>query len=94
MCLPTLAFMDMVARPGLYGYWGGVRTASGQTTFQAHNYKEGSLVIEIVDASTNKLVWEGIGNVEFEKKPKNPDEVISSAVNKILAGFPQSDPRN
>lgn len=72
-----------------YGYWGGgFRTVSGSTTFQTNNYKEGSLVIDVVDGKTNKLVWEGTGNAEFEKKPKNPDEAISKAVNKILADFP------
>ncbi len=72
-----------------YGYWGGgYRTVSGSTTFQTGNYKEGSLVIDVVDSKTNKLVWEGTGNAEFEKKPKNPDEAISKAINKILADFP------
>lgn len=72
-----------------YGYLNMSRTGSGQTTFQAHSYEEGSLVIDIVDVNTNKLVCERIGNAEFEKRPKNPDEVISKAVNKILAGFPE-----
>ena len=71
-----------------YGWGGGFRTVSGSTTFQTNNYKEGSLVIDVVDGKTNKLVWEGTGNAEFEKKPKNPDEAISKAVNKILADFP------
>jgi len=70
-----------------YGYWGG----SGTTTFQSNNYKEGSLLIDVVDAKTNKLVWEGIGNAEFEKKPKNPDEAISNAVTKIMSEFPQGN---
>jgi hypothetical protein len=63
--------------------------ASANTTFQANNYREGSLLIDVVDAKTNKLIWEGTWNSEFEKKPKNPDEVISKAVNKIMADFPQ-----
>jgi hypothetical protein len=73
-----------------YGYWNrGVGVASGTTIVQASNYKEGSLLIEVVDTQTNKLVWEGTGNAEFEKQPKNPDEAISNAVTKILASFPQ-----
>jgi|SRR5688500_12468145 hypothetical protein len=78
-----------------YGYWGGgYRTVSGQTTFQTNNYKEGSLVIEVVDNKTNKLIWEGAGLAEFEKKPKNPEEAISNAVKKIMAGFPQGNGKN
>jgi hypothetical protein len=70
-----------------YRYWGG----SSTTTFQATNYKEGTLLIEMVDAGSNRLVWQGTGNAEFEKQPKNPDLAISNAVNKILSSFPQGD---
>ena len=70
-----------------YGYW----RAPCYTTVRAYDYKEGSLVIDVVDAKANKLVWEGTGNAEFEKKPKSPDEVITNAVTKILSGFPQVD---
>jgi hypothetical protein len=78
-----------------YGVWGGgYRSVSGQTTFQTNKYKEGSLIIEVVDTKTNRLVWEGTGNAEFEKKPKNPDEAIGKAVDKIMAGFPQGNGKN
>jgi hypothetical protein len=73
-----------------YRYWSG-GMATGTTTFQTGHYKEGSLVIEVVDAHKNRLVWQGTGNAEFEKQPKNPDLAISNAVNKILAKFPQGD---
>jgi hypothetical protein len=73
-----------------YRYWGG-GMVSGNTTFQTSNYKEGTLVIDVVDARKDRLVWQGTGNAEFEKQPKNPDLAISNAVNKILANFPQGD---
>ena len=78
-----------------YGYWnGGYTMASGGTTMQTHNYKDGSLVIDVIDARTNKLIWQGTGTAEFEKVPKNPDEVIGNAVYKILAGFPPGHTKN
>lgn len=77
-----------------YGGWYRPYGAAGTTTFQTNNYKEGSLVIDVVDAKKNKLVWQGIGNAEFEKQPKNPDEVISNAVTKILTDFPQGNGSN
>ena len=73
-----------------YGYWG----APGHTTVQSYEYKSGSLVIDVVDAKTNKLVWEGTGNAEFENKPKNPEKAIRAAVNKILGAFPAGDIKN
>lgn len=74
-----------------YGGWYRPYGAAGTTTFQTSNYKEGSLVIDVVDTKKNKLVWQGVGNAEFEKQPKNPDEAIGNAVNKIMAAFPQGN---
>ncbi|MDX2046512.1 MAG: DUF4136 domain-containing protein [Chitinophagaceae bacterium] len=75
-----------------YGYWGGYGATSGSTTVQANNYKDGSLMIDVIDAKTQRLIWEGTGTAEFEKQPKNPEEVISNAVTKIMATFPQGKP--
>jgi hypothetical protein len=70
-----------------YGYYGGAG-ASGYTTVSTYEYKDGSLIIDIVDAKTNKVVWEGIGNKDIDKAPKNPEEAINNAVTSILAGYP------
>lgn len=70
-----------------YGYWGG-GMASGTTTYNTYDYKDGSLIIDIVDAKSQKVVWQGTGNAEIDSAPKNPDEWISNAVAKIMAQFP------
>ncbi|AYN05699.1 MULTISPECIES: DUF4136 domain-containing protein [unclassified Flavobacterium] len=70
-----------------YGYWGG-GMVSGTTRYNTYDYVDGSLIIDIVSSKTQKLVWQGIGNTEFDKRPDNPDEFINSSVKKILAGFP------
>jgi hypothetical protein len=66
-----------------YGYW-----SAGNTTFHAYDYKDGSLMIDVVDAKKDRLVWQGTGSAEITKQPKNPDEAIGSAVTKIMNGFP------
>lgn len=72
-----------------YGYWGGgYGTVAATTTVRAHSYKDGSLMIDVIDARTNRMIWEGTGTAEFEKQPKNPEEVITNTVSKILASFP------
>lgn len=71
-----------------YGYWGGMGMGSGYTTVSTYNYKDGSLTIDIVDTKTNKMVWQGIGNKEIDKSPKDPDAAINEAVKAILAKFP------
>lgn len=73
----------------VYRPYGGF--ASGSGTIQPVNYKEGSLMIDVIDRKTYKLVWEGSGSAEFEKQPKDPEKVIKNAVNKILASFPNGD---
>lgn len=67
---------------------GGIGMAYGNTTFQTSSYKEGRLVIDAVDAKSNKLIWQGTGNAAFEKQPKDPDEAIRASVSKILASLP------
>jgi Domain of unknown function (DUF4136) len=69
-------------------YWGQNGKASGQATAKASKYKDGSLVIDVVDADTKKSVWHGAANAEIGKAPENPDAAISSAVTKIMASFP------
>ena len=70
-----------------YGYWGS-GMATGYTTVSTYNYKDGSLVIDIVDAKTNKMIWQGTGNKDIERTPKNMDEAIGNAVTSIMANFP------
>lgn len=70
-----------------YSYWGG-GTMMGNTTVSTYNYIDGSLMIDIVSAKTNKLIWQGTGNAQIDNKLDNPNEFISSAVKKIMNGFP------
>ncbi|HTQ65062.1 MAG TPA: DUF4136 domain-containing protein [Puia sp.] len=86
---------SVTANTNYYGYggyyrpyaWGG-GMGSAYTTYDVQNYKDGSLIIDIVDAKTQKLVWEGIGNKEIDKPASDPDKAISAAVASIMASFP------
>ncbi len=74
-----------------YGYWGGgpgMVTSNSTTTFNVQDYKDGSLIIDMVDAKTNKMFWEGTGNAEIDGAISNPDQKVADAVTKILATFP------
>lgn len=72
-----------------YVYWGdGTILANASTAFNTFEYVDGTLIIDIISAKTQKLVWEGIGNAEIDNKPDNPEEFIKNAVKSILAGFP------
>lgn len=76
-----------------YGYGGGYRPymwggGNMSTTVNVQNYTAGSLIIEVANASTNKLLWEGIGNQDIDAPVSNPDKFINNAVTKIMASFP------
>jgi hypothetical protein len=74
-----------VYRPYYAGYGGG---GSGTTTYDTRHYKDGSLIIDVIDAKSNKLLWQGIGNKEIDGPAKNPDTNIPKAITTIMASFP------
>ena len=55
-----------------------------------YEYEEGSLILDVVDAKTNKLVWRGVARAAVPENPK-PEErtkLVNEAVTKLLADFP------
>ena len=72
---------------GWYRPWGyGVGTSFSQV----HQYRQGSLIIEIVDAKTNQLVWQGAdeGVLTGLDDPERANDAVASAVKDTLAKFP------
>lgn len=67
--------------PWYYGGYYGGSSVSRST--------EGTLYIDLIDAKTNNLVWQGVGNADLatssmEKKEKRINEIVT----KILAAYP------
>ena len=60
------------------------------TTSRVRHYKEGTIVIEIVDFKTNQLVWQGAaaGALTGLNNPEDADELVPKAIRDILAKFP------
>jgi Domain of unknown function (DUF4136) len=77
-----------------YGYWAPAGRVAGYTTVSSYEYKDGSLIIDVVDAKTEKMIWQGTASAEIQKKPKNPEEVIGHTVTKIMSGFPLRSANN
>jgi hypothetical protein len=75
-----------------WGYgWGrpwGYGPAAGFTEVQA--YREGSIVLEVVDNKTNQLVWQAVaeGALSGLSDPRDAEEQVSLAVKKLLEKFP------
>jgi hypothetical protein len=79
-----------VYRP--YGYYGvgyGYGYAENPNTREnEYDYKQGTLMIDIIEVKTQKMVWQGVGNSEIDTKPVNADEIINYAVGAIMVSFP------
>ena len=77
---------------GYYGYgprWGwGPGFSYSTTTYTQHDYKEGTLIVNIFDAKAKKLIWEGIASDALKEKPEGREERIRYAVAKIMENYP------
>lgn len=69
-------------------YRWGPTYVGGSTVYSVTELREGSLVIDIIDASTKHLIWQGTGNKEIDTGLKKPETEVPAAVAKILADFP------
>ena len=63
-------------------FWGspGFNTVSTKT--------EGTLYVNIIDATTKQLVWQGKGRGGIDENTKNRDERISLFVKEIVENYP------
>ena len=64
-----------------YGYWG--------RRVHVHRYKEGSIVLDIVDNETKELIWRGVAQ-GIVPHLENDTERINETIFKILEGYPPS----
>jgi len=91
----TVSTPGMNGMPGYYGYRRGYYSAwpmyTAETTVSS--YTEGTLNIDVVDATRKQMVWEGVavGSVT-EKTTKNLQAAIDTTVAKIMKDYPVAAP--
>lgn len=72
---------------GWGGYWGwGWGHPWGGTTVSKTT--EGTLYIDIIDAKTNELIWQGIGTAPLARDMEKKEARINEIVKKILERYP------
>ena len=59
-----------------YSNWG-----SGNTTTQVRQFTQGTLAIDLVDASQNMLAWEGVAQ---QRLGSNPQQVSTEEVDRVV----------
>jgi hypothetical protein len=80
---PGWAYGGLPYRYGRYGAWAGAPVGYSDVS----QYTEGTLVLDFVDAKTQKLVFRGVGTGTVGS-PQSNAERIREAVGKIVEGFP------
>ena len=68
---------------GYYGFWGGAPV----TYTDVNQYGEGTLILDLVDARTKKLVFRGVGRAVVGGARENAAKV-REAVAKMFAAYP------
>jgi len=75
---------ELRSAPGALGY----RFYTGRAV-ETVSYRQGTLGIDLVDASRNTLVWEGIAEGRVDAKSlKSPGPALQAVVGEIFADFP------
>lgn len=74
---------------GYYGYRGGWTAARVET----YHYKQGTLIVDVIDAAARRLIWRGTVQAEvgMYKDPHKRIERLNAAVHKTLEQFPPTE---
>ncbi len=70
--------------------WGG---GFGNATTTVDNYKVGTLVVDLFDANTKKLVWRGSSSDALSNKSDKNIKELDKGVQKMFAHFPPEPKR-
>lgn len=52
--------------------------------------KDGSLIVDLVDASNNEMVWRGVATAVLSDKTKNNERKLNKAIRKMFKKYPQT----
>ena len=65
-------------------------TTGQRITTQTYEYPAGTIVVDVVDARSDSLVWRGTGVAEIPSDPNDYARAIHGAVDKIVGTFPKT----
>ncbi|MHA6696283.1 DUF4136 domain-containing protein [Chryseobacterium sp. A301] len=73
---------------GLYGWGSPWGWGFGMQRTWSTNYNRGGLVIDLIDAKTQRLVWQGIGDGISVDSPKQKQKQIPQIIEEMMANYP------
>ena len=69
-----------------WGGWGLRREGAG--TMVAEEYKVGTLVVDIFDATTRQAIWHSVATGAFSEGPRESAKATQAALRKMFSRFP------
>jgi len=77
--------------PWRYGYGGGFTT----TSVSVEKYVDGTLFINVIDKSQEKIIWQGRGTktLDEDSSPQKREDNINNAVKLIFEKYPVQPPK-
>ena len=92
----TTAYTNHYGAGGPYGYYGGFGYGAGwgwgmgysTTSYSEYDYLVGTLVCDVFDSKSKKLVWQGVVSGEIDENPKNRERNIPRVVKELMKRYP------
>jgi hypothetical protein len=71
-------------------YWNPYYGGAGAPYTHVYEYEQGTIILDMVDAKANKLVWRGTAQAEVNENPSasHTQKRINEAVDEMLSRFP------
>ncbi len=73
---------------GFYGWGGPWGWGAGYGRTWTDVYNNGSILVDMIDARSQKLVWQGIGSGISVDSPKRKQKQIPEIITEIMANYP------
>lgn len=58
------------------------------TSYSENDYLQGTLVIDVFDAKSKELIWQGVATGTVQEKPEKREKSIPKSVKKLMKKFP------
>jgi len=91
------AYTNHYGGGGPYGYYGGYGYGAGwgwgmgysSTCYQEYEYYVGTLVCDVFDSKTKKLIWQGVVSGEIDDNPKTRERNLPRVVKELMKRYPK-----
>ena len=95
------AYTNHYGGGGPYGYYGGYGYGAGwgwgmgysSTSYSEYDYYVGTLVCDIFDSKTKKLIWQGVVTGEIDDNPKTREKNTPRVVKELMKKYPVAVPK-